>query len=114
MGWVGLEPTTNALKGRCSTIELPTLGKRSGTVSLKSSVASPFRIAAKRHKERKKNKKVEPERATRRAATKSSIDRSSRVYPITTFATRCNNFLKKRWAGDTPAQRGYVTVMKLR
>jgi hypothetical protein len=47
MGWVGLEPTTNALKGRCSTIELPTLGKRSGTVSLKSSVASPFRIAAK-------------------------------------------------------------------
>jgi hypothetical protein len=25
MGWVGLEPTTNALKGRCSTIELPTL-----------------------------------------------------------------------------------------
>ncbi len=24
MGWVGLEPTTNALKGRCSTIELPT------------------------------------------------------------------------------------------
>jgi hypothetical protein len=29
MGWVGLEPTTNALKGRCSTIELPTrVGKR--------------------------------------------------------------------------------------
>src|SRR5947209_3083730 len=25
LGWVGLEPTTNALKGRCSTIELPTL-----------------------------------------------------------------------------------------
>lgn len=24
MGGVGLEPTTNALKGRCSTIELPT------------------------------------------------------------------------------------------
>ncbi len=24
MGWVGLEPTTNALKGHCSTIELPT------------------------------------------------------------------------------------------
>ena len=24
VGWVGLEPTTNALKGRCSTIELPT------------------------------------------------------------------------------------------
>lgn len=24
MGRVGLEPTTNALKGRCSTIELPT------------------------------------------------------------------------------------------
>jgi hypothetical protein len=24
LGWVGLEPTTNALKGRCSTIELPT------------------------------------------------------------------------------------------
>jgi hypothetical protein len=29
---VGLEPTTNALKGRCSTIELPTLGKWTGTV----------------------------------------------------------------------------------
>jgi hypothetical protein len=29
LGWVGLEPTTNALKGRCSTIELPTrIGKR--------------------------------------------------------------------------------------
>ncbi len=26
LGWVGLEPTTNALKGRCSTIELPTRG----------------------------------------------------------------------------------------
>ena len=24
MGWAGLEPATNALKGRCSTIELPT------------------------------------------------------------------------------------------
>ena len=24
MGWLGLEPRTNALKGRCSTIELPT------------------------------------------------------------------------------------------
>lgn len=29
MGGVGLEPTTNALKGRCSTIELPT---RQGSV----------------------------------------------------------------------------------
>jgi hypothetical protein len=29
VGWVGLEPTTNALKGRCSTVELPTrVGKR--------------------------------------------------------------------------------------
>ena len=28
MGWVGLEPTTNALKGRCSTIELPTPRER--------------------------------------------------------------------------------------
>ncbi len=27
LGWVGLEPTTNALKGRCSTIELPTHGE---------------------------------------------------------------------------------------
>jgi hypothetical protein len=26
MGWPGLEPGTNALKGRCSTIELPTPG----------------------------------------------------------------------------------------
>ena len=42
MGWVGLEPTTNALKGRCSTIELPTQGKRSATVSLKRIVASGF------------------------------------------------------------------------
>src|SRR5437764_1567723 len=24
LGWAGLEPATNALKGRCSTIELPT------------------------------------------------------------------------------------------
>ena len=24
VGWPGLEPGTNALKGRCSTIELPT------------------------------------------------------------------------------------------
>jgi hypothetical protein len=31
MGWVGLEPTTNALKGRCSTVELPTrVRKRAG------------------------------------------------------------------------------------
>ena len=29
MGWVGLEPTTNALKGRCSTIELPTRNPKS-------------------------------------------------------------------------------------
>ena len=28
LGWVGLEPTTNALKGRCSTIELPTRERR--------------------------------------------------------------------------------------
>ena len=28
VGWVGLEPTTNALKGRCSTIELPTRSGR--------------------------------------------------------------------------------------
>ena len=27
MGWLGLEPRTNALKGRCSTIELPTQEK---------------------------------------------------------------------------------------
>jgi hypothetical protein len=24
LGWAGLEPAANALKGRCSTIELPT------------------------------------------------------------------------------------------
>jgi hypothetical protein len=42
MGWVGLEPTTNALKGRCSTIELPTLGKRTRTVLLKRIAASSF------------------------------------------------------------------------
>jgi hypothetical protein len=28
MGWAGLEPAANALKGRCSTIELPTRSKR--------------------------------------------------------------------------------------
>ena len=30
MGWVGFEPTTNALKGHCSSTELPTqtIGKR--------------------------------------------------------------------------------------
>ena len=27
VGWVGLEPTTNSLKGYCSTIELPTRGR---------------------------------------------------------------------------------------
>ena len=26
LGWAGLEPAANALKGRCSTIELPTPG----------------------------------------------------------------------------------------
>ena len=28
LGWAGLEPATNALKGRCSTIELPTPGNQ--------------------------------------------------------------------------------------
>ena len=28
LGWAGLEPATNALKGRCSTIELPTRLRR--------------------------------------------------------------------------------------
>ena len=28
VGWEGLEPSTNALKGRCSTIELPTRWRR--------------------------------------------------------------------------------------
>ena len=28
LGWEGLEPSTNALKGRCSTIELPTRKRR--------------------------------------------------------------------------------------
>jgi hypothetical protein len=27
VGWPGLEPGTNSLKGYCSTIELPTLGR---------------------------------------------------------------------------------------
>src|SRR5581483_11794060 len=30
MGWAGLEPATNALKGRCSTIELPTRKEAKG------------------------------------------------------------------------------------
>jgi hypothetical protein len=33
VGWEGLEPSTNALKGRCSTIELPTR-KRLGIYSV--------------------------------------------------------------------------------
>src|SRR5262252_5158486 len=28
VGWVGIEPTTTALKGRCSTAELPTRTRR--------------------------------------------------------------------------------------
>ncbi len=32
MGWVGFEPTTNALKGHCSSTELPTQTKRRGYV----------------------------------------------------------------------------------
>ena len=28
VGWAGLEPATNALKGRCSTIELPTRSEK--------------------------------------------------------------------------------------
>ena len=31
VGWDGLEPSTNALKGRCSTIELPTRFDRKST-----------------------------------------------------------------------------------
>jgi hypothetical protein len=43
VGWVGLEPTTNALKGRCSTIELPTREeKHSGVATDKyQTVARP-------------------------------------------------------------------------
>jgi hypothetical protein len=36
LGWVGLEPTTNALKGRCSTIELPTREEMSSESITKS------------------------------------------------------------------------------
>jgi hypothetical protein len=36
LGWVGLEPTTNALKGRCSTIELPTRQETSSESITKS------------------------------------------------------------------------------
>jgi hypothetical protein len=36
MGWVGLEPTTNALKGRCSTVELPTRQETSSESITKS------------------------------------------------------------------------------
>ena len=32
VGWEGLEPSTNALKGRCSTIELPTRCRRAGEI----------------------------------------------------------------------------------
>ena len=43
MGWVGLEPTTNALKGRCSTIELPTrrddkFSRFDGGINIESSI----------------------------------------------------------------------------
>ena len=34
VGRVGLEPTTNALKGRCSTIELPTRVRSRGNVTV--------------------------------------------------------------------------------
>jgi hypothetical protein len=38
---VGLEPTTNALKGRCSTIELPTHYETSSESITKSSRCNP-------------------------------------------------------------------------
>src|SRR4051812_32292411 len=42
-GWVGLEPTTNALKGRCSTIELPTRTERSVLIQLGECRKTRFR-----------------------------------------------------------------------
>ncbi len=41
MGWVGLEPTTNALKGHCSTIELPTRLEEMRTISFLPRDATP-------------------------------------------------------------------------
>jgi hypothetical protein len=38
LGWVGLEPTTNALKGRCSTIELPTPRRETSSETILKSV----------------------------------------------------------------------------
>ncbi len=54
VGWEGLEPSTNALKGRCSTIELPTHRPRRNvlacfarSVPLKKSVgAEPRKMRA--------------------------------------------------------------------
>ena len=34
VGWVGIEPTTNALKGRCSTFELPSHVARGQRIEL--------------------------------------------------------------------------------
>src|SRR4051812_29507926 len=43
VGWVGLEPTTNALKGRCSTIELPTRAERNVLIQLGECRKTRFR-----------------------------------------------------------------------
>ena len=47
LGWVGLEPTTNALKGRCSTIELPTRDPKSSPqfVPIQNQPRKPFGAA---------------------------------------------------------------------
>ena len=44
LGWVGLEPTTNALKGRCSTIELPTQIRKQFYAALPRLATNPERF----------------------------------------------------------------------
>ena len=42
VGWVGLEPTANGLKGRCSTTELPTPHRKALNVAHGEIVRKPF------------------------------------------------------------------------
>jgi hypothetical protein len=125
MGWVGLEPTTNALKGRCSTIELPTLGKRSGTVSLKWIVASGFEHHATdngtaTHERGTPHCKRQNSLAATQGQSGASVRRQTPDHSAAGLSTSDSfrhapsSLSKKGWAGGTPAQRVQVDVMKLR
>src|ERR1700739_3063841 len=116
MGWVGLEPTTNALKGRCSTIELPTLGKRSGTVSLKRIVASGFEHHATENGAVTRGRVVPIANAKIPRQQLRSIRKPAFAGRRQTIAQRhlderllppciSSSLSKKGWAGAKPAQR---------